>query len=103
MSVAKDRDLVYRDPQYLPLKASAFSHAAPGFSLAEHEQIVRAAKKAANQGATVAISNQDTPEARELYRALEVHELLCAPHVAAKASARTHSPVLLVFLRPPRR
>lgn len=103
MSVAKDGDLVYCDPPYLPLKASAFSYTAPGFSLAEHEQLVRAAKQAAEQGATVAISNHDNPVTRELYRAFEVHELLCTRHIAASAGARTPAPELLAILRPRRR
>ena len=100
MSMAGAGDLVYCDPPYLPMTSAAFKYTPAGFSLAEHERLVQAARQAVERGATVAISNHDTPEARALYRGFEVHELPSARHIAAKVCARRSARELLAILHP---
>lgn len=63
-------DVVYCDPPYVPISATAnfTSYAAKGFGPADQEDLARLAAKAASRGATVVVSNHDTPLTRELYK-----------------------------------
>lgn len=62
-------DVVYCDPPYLPLSASASfsSYVAGGFSLQDQIDLAACAAKAADAGATVVISNHHNWYARQLY------------------------------------
>lgn len=63
-------DVVYCDPPYVPLSATASftDYVAGGFTMADQERLVVAAEAARQRGALVAISNHDTEETRRLYR-----------------------------------
>lgn len=70
--------VIYCDPPYLPESETAnFTqyHSTP-FGKKEHRQLV-AALLAANHetGASVVISNSDTPETREIYQPFNLHEI----------------------------
>ncbi|EGN4344543.1 TPA: Dam family site-specific DNA-(adenine-N6)-methyltransferase [Escherichia coli] len=70
--------VIYCDPPYLPESETAnFTqyHSTP-FGKKEHRQLV-AALLAANRetGASVVISNSDTPETREIYQPFNLHEI----------------------------
>lgn len=69
LATAGPGDVVYCDPPYVPLSATASftAYAAGGFGPADHERLARAARSAAERGATVAISNHDTNFTRTLY------------------------------------
>jgi len=62
-------DVVYCDPPYVPLSATAnfTDYASGGFSLKDQKDLAACAIRAAQRGATVIISNHDTPLTRELY------------------------------------
>lgn len=66
-------DVVYCDPPYVPLTATASftTYAAGGFSMADQERLVDAAEAARRRGALVAISNHATPVTEALYRGAE--------------------------------
>lgn len=68
-------DIVYCDPPYVPLSATASftDYAAGGFDLADQRRLVAAAEAARRRGALVAISNHDNEITRELYRGAECH------------------------------
>jgi DNA adenine methylase len=68
---AQRGDLVYCDPPYIPLSATAnfTDYASGGFSLKDQADLASCCLAAAQKGATVVISNHDSPVARELYRA----------------------------------
>jgi DNA adenine methylase len=69
LSRATRGDFVYCDPPYVPVTQNGFTaYASGGFTFADQKALAELAEKAADQGATVAISNHDTPEIRELYR-----------------------------------
>jgi DNA adenine methylase len=65
-----DDDVVYADPPYVPLSATAnfTDYASGGFSLEDQKDLAACAIQAAQRGATVIISNHDTPLTRELYQ-----------------------------------
>lgn len=69
MEGAGPGDVVYCDPPYVPLSKTAnfTSYAASAFGLPEQEMLASLARKAARNGATVILSNHDTPFIRDLY------------------------------------
>lgn len=83
--------VIYCDPPYLPASETAnFTqyHTAP-FGEKEHRQLA-AALLAANRltGAPVILSNSDTPETRDIYRAFNFQEISVNRSVSANADAR---------------
>ena len=75
MDMAGKGDVVYCDPPYLrsATGVSFTAYTARGFGIEDHERLVILGKAAARRGATVLISNHDTPGTRELYRVFELH------------------------------
>ena len=63
-------DVVYCDPPYVPLSASAsftaYTHSA--FGETQQKQLAQLAEESANKNATVVISNHDTEITREYYK-----------------------------------
>lgn len=69
LAQAKEGDMVYCDPPYLPLNAAGFtSYAKEGFGLDDHRLLANMACEAAGRGAVVAISNHAIDTASELYK-----------------------------------
>ncbi len=70
LSAAGPGDVVYCDPPYVPLSATASftDYAAAGFSLADQEDLAARAREAASRGAVVILSNHDLPLTRRLYQ-----------------------------------
>lgn len=64
-------DVVYCDPPYIPLSATAnfTGYASGGFSAKDQADLASCCVNAAKAGATVIISNHDSPLARTLYQA----------------------------------
>ena len=62
-------DVVYCDPPYVPLSATAHftSYSADGFSMESQRRLAQAAEAAAGCGVPVVISNHDVPFTREIY------------------------------------
>jgi DNA adenine methylase len=63
-------DVVYCDPPYVTdaqVKAGFTAYAKGQFTLADQQLLAETAKSAAQRGATVIISNHDTPYTRDLY------------------------------------
>ncbi len=85
-------DVVYCDPPYIPLSSTAnfTAYAGMPFGWEEQEELAGCAERAARVGATVVISNHDTPHARRLYRnASVVHSF----QVRRSISCRARKPV----------
>lgn len=91
-------DAVYIDPPYLPRTrtASFTAYAARRFDSAEHLRLARTARAAAERGATVLMSNADTPEARTLYPGAALTELSALRRIAARATSRATVQDLLI-------
>lgn len=63
-------DAVYCDPPYVPLSRTAHfaNYDKDGFGFDDQQRLAAAARRAADRGAVVVISNHDTPATRELYK-----------------------------------
>ncbi|GAA4900699.1 Dam family site-specific DNA-(adenine-N6)-methyltransferase [Ferrimonas pelagia] len=102
MARARSGDAVYCDPPYLPLSTTAnfTSYASGGFSLDDQALLARGAHEIAQeQGATVLISNHDTPLAQELYHAAQLESLKVTRSISPKASGRKKVDELFALYR----
>ena len=89
---AKKNDLVYLDPPYLPLSASAsFSqYAKENFGVADHEELAATVLKLTKKGVHVILSNSDTPETRRIFgKTLTLRQIMMNRSISAAAHART--------------
>ncbi len=96
-------DFVYCDPPYAPATATAnfTAYARAAFGPAEQRELADCCRAARDRGATIVISNHDTPETRALYRdADERRELLVARHISCNGAKRTKVRELLAIYRP---
>jgi DNA adenine methylase len=104
MAEARKGDFIYCDPPYSPLSLTAsFTAYATGgnFDHAKQLQLVAAAKKAVRAGATVAISNHDTAETRELYRdATSIDSFPVRRSISGNGSSRGMVLELIALYRP---
>jgi DNA adenine methylase len=100
---AGEGDFVYCDPPYVPASATAnfTDYAKGGFGPRDQADLADHCRQAARRGATVIISNHDTPETRALYEgADECHELSVPRRISCNAARRTRARELLVVFRP---
>jgi DNA adenine methylase len=104
MSLASRGDVVYCDPPYVDLsdKPSFVAYTKEGFGSTEQVALVDASIAAARRGATVVISNHDTPSSRELYRLFDISVVSTRRSVSAAASARGNVGELVATLTPAR-
>jgi DNA adenine methylase len=96
-------DFVYCDPPYVPATATAnfTAYARTAFGPAEQVELAAGCRAARDRGATVVISNHDTPETRALYRDADArHRLLVSRHISSNGAKRTKARELLVVYRP---
>jgi DNA adenine methylase len=70
MQETRSGDVVYCDPPYVPLSASAnfTSYSAGGFSLEQQQQLAELAQQNAARGIPVVISNHSTELTRRIYK-----------------------------------
>ena len=73
-TLAKPGDIIYCDPPYVPLSASAYfsSYTAKVFSENDQIELAQLAKHSASKGIPVLISNHDTPFTRYHYQPGEI-------------------------------
>lgn len=78
---AKDGDLVYFDPPYFPTSRTAnfTAYQKGGFSNDDQRELFELAKKLADKGCYVAISNSDAKEAYELYSERKDFQIIPIP------------------------
>ena len=92
-------DVVYLDPPYLPLSTTANFTAYSndgGFDMAKQTELADIAHDLAKKGATVLVSNHDTPVARALYQnASTIDAFMAARFIGAKS--RQGAPELLAL------
>lgn len=82
-------DAVYCDPPYLPLSATASftSYASGGFNMDAQQGLADCANDAAELGASVLISNHDTPQAREIYQNASYQDFLMVKRTISQKGA----------------
>ena len=103
LGAAGEGDVVYCDPPYLPLSATASftSYHETPFGRAEQERLVREAVAAAGRGATVLISNHNTPQAREIYSGADaISTLSVRRNIAASGASRGKVDELIALYAP---
>jgi len=91
LSKARKGDLVYFDPPYIPLSASAsFSaYAKEGFGLHEQELLAETIAKLNAKGVYVLLSNSDTPITRNIFRkSLTLRKVLMSRSISSSGSTR---------------
>ncbi len=100
MSMAKVGDVVYCDPPYLPAdeRSSFTGYTSAGFGEQQHEELLEAGVLAVSRGATVLISNHDTPQTRRLYRHWHLTSISTRRSVSADASKRGAAQELVAIL-----
>lgn len=93
-------DVLYCDPPYLDSAhgTSFTGYSSAGFTLEDHEALREAALRAVSRGATVVISNHDTPQTRDLYQHWHIETLSVRRSIAAKASSRGKARELLAVM-----
>ena len=98
-------DVVYCDPPYVPLSATAHftSYSADGFSLESQRRLAQAAEAAARRGVPVVVSNHDLPFTRELYAGAAAHKFFTVQrNISCDRQRRTAAAEMLaVFTLPP--
>jgi DNA adenine methylase len=91
VSKARKGDLVYFDPPYIPLSASAsFSaYAKEGFGINEQELLAETIGKLNTKGVYVLLSNSDTPMTRKIFRkSLTLRKVLMSRSISSSGSTR---------------
>jgi len=105
MLMAGKGDVVYCDPPYVTdvqVKLGFTAYSKNEFGLQQQEELALQAKKAAERGATVIISNHDTPYTRELYSRYggELIFFTVQRNISSDGSKRHKAAELLVVFRP---
>jgi DNA adenine methylase len=102
MAQAEAGDVLYCDPPYVPLSATAHftAYSAAPFGPAEQELLAEQARQLARRGVPVLISNHDTPATRALYHdATVVEALQVRRHISRDGATRASVGELLVLYR----
>ncbi|WOH36179.1 Dam family site-specific DNA-(adenine-N6)-methyltransferase [Thalassotalea fonticola] len=101
---AKDGDVIYCDPPYVPLSktASFTSYAGNGFGLDEQADLANAAEEiTAEKNVTVLISNHDTIWTRKIYEhASKIKSVKVARTISQKGTNRKKVGELLALYKP---
>lgn len=99
-----DKDcMIYCDPPYVPLSDSAAftQYASGGFSLLEQVTLTQWAKEKSQDGATVLVSNHDTPWVRSQYQDALIETFPVMRSIAASREGRKDVQELLALFLPP--
>lgn len=94
-------DMIYCDPPYVPLSVTAnfTSYAGTAFGTREQADLARLARAAHARGATVVLSNHDTPEVRELYADARLLSFAVRRSISCHGGTRRPVPELLAVYR----
>jgi len=94
--------VVYCDPPYVPLSATAqfTSYRAGGFSLSEHNKLLIEVKGLVKKGISVLISNHSTEFTRNLYADARLNEFSVQRFISCKPKSRQAVLELLALFKP---
>jgi DNA adenine methylase len=87
---AQEGDFVYFDPPYVPLnKTSSFTSYTQGnFAIEQQVQLAEVARRLAENGVQVMLSNSNCDFTRELYQGFYQHEVKASRAINSKADSR---------------
>ncbi len=99
MDRARPGDVVYCDPPYVPLSATAHftAYSIAGFNLAAQQRLAAKAAELAAHGIPVIISNHDTVITRELYHEATLSAFAVQRFISANGQKREKAPELLAL------
>lgn len=102
MSQARAGDVVYCDPPYVPLTATAnfTSYAQGDFSAKDQLDLANLARDLAESGVTVVISNHATEETKRIYHGAKILEFGVQRFISRDASNRAVADELLAVFSP---
>lgn len=93
-------DVIFNDPPYDTAEDSFTSYTAKKFGADDQKRLRDASERAIDRGATVIVTNSDTPRIRDLYRGVWVVEAVLEDRpVAASADARQPAPCVIAVGR----
>jgi DNA adenine methylase len=88
---AKNGDLVYLDPPYIPLSSSSsFSkYSKLDFDISNHEQLASCIDSLTKKGVFVILSNSDTSETRKIFGgSMNLYQISVGRSISAKSESR---------------
>lgn len=99
MNNCKQGDVIYCDPPYLPLSASAnfTSYSAGGFGMTQQQKLAELANQCASQGVPVLISNHNTADARAIYKEAALQRFFVQRYISCKGGGRNKAGELLAL------
>ncbi len=95
---ARERDLVYFDPPYIPLSDTAYftAYEKSGFGMSNQERLAEVFDELAERGVYVILSNSDVPWMRSRYRAHSIHSVKALRNINSKGDKRGRVGELIV-------
>ena len=101
MNRARKGDLVYCDPPYVPLSptSSFTSYASQGFSYDQQVELAYRAKRLANRGVRVVISNHDNEITRRIYEDAEIESFYVKRFISCEGANRRDAKELFAIYR----
>ena len=102
MGKAKQGDVVYCDPPYVPLSASAnfTSYSSGGFVMEQQQQLSNIAETLAQRGIPVLVSNHKTKDTEEFYKNAHRQYFKVRRFISCNGSKRKHAgEVLALFIK----
>lgn len=102
MEMAKRGSVVYCDPPYAPLSATAnfTAYHTNSFSPREQVHLAEMAEKLVSKQIPVLISNHDTPDTREWYKAAQQHRVKVRRSISSNGGTRKKVDELLALYSP---
>lgn len=99
VSVAREGDVVYFDPPYVPINTTSnfTSYTKEGFTLEDQRRLVILFRELADRGVKAIASNSDTATTQELYQEFDVHSVPVRRPINSKGSARGFVQEILAF------
>lgn len=96
---ARSGDVVYFDPPYVPVSATALftEYSAEGFGHREQKRLADVVRELDKHSVRVVLSNSDTAETRQLYAGLQIEQVFARRAVNTRADRR--GPVAELIVR----
>ena len=96
---AGEGDTVYCDPPYIPASVTSnfTAYAKESFNLHDHQRLANCCREASARGATVVLSNSDTPESRALYPECRIEPIVARRSISAGGSQSSAKEIIVIF------
>ena len=89
LDVAKEGDLVYFDPPYIPTRDNFTTYSSGGFHIEDHHRLAHIIHQLSERGVSVILSNSDTAKTRDIYIHLPIAKNRWMPTVTEIEAPRS--------------